>query len=99
MRYILIIILCTSCASAPKQCETYNPFQRDSSIFDTQNTKSCKRELEMCRMDHYKKQVDLDACKRDNSLWLNIGLTIAGAFAGFITSKYGKRNIKQRRQT
>jgi hypothetical protein len=41
-------------------------------------------------MDHYKKQVDLDACKRDNSLWLNIGLTIAGAFAGFITSKYGK---------
>ena len=89
---LLISFVSYSCSSNPNTCDTYNPFKNDSQLFDSPNTKSCKRELELCRMDNYKKQVDLNTCKENKQLYLNIALAIVGAISGFLSAKLSQPN-------
>lgn len=89
---LLISLVSYSCSSNPNTCDTYNPFKNDSQLFDSPNTKSCKRELELCRMDNYKKQVDLNTCKENKQLYLNIALAIVGAISGFLSAKLSQHN-------
>lgn len=87
MRIILIAIFLSACGSNPNTCDTYNPLKNDSSIFDSPNTKSCKRELELCRMDNYRKQVDLNDCKRNNTIWRDVIVAALGVLSGYLAAK------------
>lgn len=66
--FILLVLLnfiaCTS--SSSKLCS--NKIQRID-LIETNTSRVCKSELELCRMQNYKQTVDLEQCKKDNSWW------------------------------
>lgn len=90
MKTILFILLsiligCSSLGTKPicnKQSKlNYN-------LLESNAISNCKNQLQLCQMEAYKKQVDLDKCNDDHK-WIadaiiNVGIATLGAVTGYL---------------
>lgn len=90
MKTILFILLSflISCSSLTTKQNCFKPLKMDYNFLENTTTNNCKKELQLCQMETYKKQVDLDKCNNDHK-WIadaviNVGLATLGVITGYL---------------
>lgn len=88
MKPILFILLSIliGCSSLGTKPTCSKPLKLNYNYLESNST--CKNQLQLCQMEMYKKQVDLEKCNNDHK-WIadaiiNVGLATLGAFTGYL---------------
>ena len=90
MKHILFILLSFSigCSSLGTKPTCSKSLKMNYNFLENTATNNCKKELQLCQMEAYKKQVDLDKCNNDHK-WIadaivNVGLAALGVLTGYL---------------
>lgn len=90
MKHILFILLSFSfaCTSLQSKTTCKKPLETNFNYLESPAVNNCKKELQLCQMETYKKQVDLDKCNNDHK-WIadaivNVGLAALGVLTGYL---------------